>query len=100
MESDNISKDDVLKFLALSRLDPAIEPLEKLQKELSSILGYISTLQEVNVDGIEPMTHANSAVDIFREDKINQHLNIKEFLKNAPDSSGTFFRVPLVIEEG
>lgn len=93
-----INKDSVLKFLTLSRLDPSSENLDKLVNELKSILNVVEELFKTDVKDVKPMSHMNAVESVFREDVCEEHTPIKEFLKNAPDSTGTFFRVPLVIE--
>ena len=95
---DDISPQDVVKFLTLAHLDPAREDTGSLRDELSAILHQVKQLFTVNVDGVEPMTHAQSSSDVFREDKVGEHLPAELSLANAPDRSGNYIRVPLVIE--
>ena len=103
-----ISKLELLKLAALAHLYIDESNLEKLSQDLNSlnsIFGYMEQLEKVDVSGVEPMSHVNAAQDtapnqtqnVFREDKVLAMLGIEQVLRNAPDSSGRFFRVPLII---
>lgn len=112
MESSDISEDEVRKILLLSHLDPNEESIPQLTNELNSILRYVRKLFSVDVSGIEPMTHVSAAnwsnssnvedptsTIVCREDIATRSLTAQDAIRNAPDSSGNFFRVPLVIGE-
>ena len=63
-----ISKDDIKKLAELSRIHLTEAEENKLEKDLSSILGYIEKLKEVDISGAPEMTHATESKNIFRED--------------------------------
>jgi aspartyl-tRNA(Asn)/glutamyl-tRNA(Gln) amidotransferase subunit C len=98
MESDSLSKEDVLKILSLAFLDPKKEAIPELTGELNSILNYVANLQRYDVSDVPPMSHAVGTVDIMRADQAINSLSSEAALQNSPDRSGNFFRVPLVIE--
>jgi aspartyl-tRNA(Asn)/glutamyl-tRNA(Gln) amidotransferase subunit C len=82
--------------LARLKLDPADVP--KLEAELNGILGWIEQLQEVNVDGVEPMTSVAAMSLRWRDDVVSDGDCQTAVLKNAPESNSGFFAVPKVIE--
>ena len=70
----------------------------RLQGELNGILGWIEQLNEVNVDGVEPLTGAAHMALKMREDVVTDGGYPEKVLANAPDRAGDFFAVPKVVE--
>ena len=64
----SVTKDDVRKVARLTRIAVPEERIEPLANELSAILGWIEQLNEVDVDGIEPMTSVVDATLPMRDD--------------------------------
>ena len=93
-----LSSKDVEYVARLARLEITDQETEKFTVQLNDILGYIDKLNELNTDGVEPMTHAIAVNNAFREDKIIDSIGTKKALANAPDGRGEFFRVPKVID--
>ena len=93
-----LSKEEVLKIFSLAHLHATPEELEKMTKEFNSILNYVKQLEKVDISGVEAMSHVHGSTNVFREDEVKPSFSIEEGLLNAPDKSGNFFRVPLVIE--
>ena len=98
MASEKLTLEDITKIALLSRLSPESEDLTVFVKEINSILGYMAQLSQVNVDGIQPLSHIQDAINVFREDKIVDFPDKDLALENAPDRSGRFYRVPIVID--
>ena len=65
-----------------------------LQAELNGILGWIEQLNEVNVDGVEPLTGAAQMALKMREDVVTDGGYPDKVLANAPERVGDFFAVP------
>ena len=82
--------------LARIKVDEA--DLTALAQEFTNILGFIEQLNEVNVDGIEPMTSVTPQRLFRREDVVNDGNQQKAVLQNAPDAREGFFAVPMVVE--
>ena len=70
----------------------------RLQSELNGILGWIEQLNEVNVDGIEPLAGGAQMALRLREDAVTDGDYPEKILANAPDREGNFFAVPKVVE--
>lgn len=90
-EVENIAKLAKLKF--------SEEETEKLQGDLNKILEYIDELNEINLDDTEPMENINELVNVTRNDEIKTGLTQEEALKNAPEKTGNYFKVPKVIDK-
>ena len=82
--------------LARIRVDDAETAV--LQTELNAILGYVEQLNEVNVDGVEPLSGGAQMAMRLREDILTDGDIAEQILANAPDRVGQFFAVPKVVE--
>ncbi|MEM0977711.1 MAG: Asp-tRNA(Asn)/Glu-tRNA(Gln) amidotransferase subunit GatC [Pseudomonadota bacterium] len=82
----------------LARIAVPEEDLPKLAEELSGILGFMEQLNEVNVDGVEPMTSVTPMRLKRRADTVTEGDMVDSILKNAPDAREGFFAVPKVVE--
>jgi aspartyl-tRNA(Asn)/glutamyl-tRNA(Gln) amidotransferase subunit C len=92
------TKDQVLKIARLARLHISEEELEALTKDFNSILDYVQQLQKVDVSQVQPMSHVHGATNVMREDETSPSMPAAEALRNAPDTCGSFIRVPIIIE--
>jgi len=82
----------------LARINVEDDALPKLADELSAILGFMEQLNEVDVDGVEPMTSVTPMAAPQREDVVNDGGIPERILANAPDAREGFFSVPKVVE--
>jgi aspartyl-tRNA(Asn)/glutamyl-tRNA(Gln) amidotransferase subunit C len=82
--------------LARIRVDDA--QVTQIQGELNGILGWIDQLNEVNVDGVEPLTGGALMAMRMREDVVTDGDQAEAVLANAPDREGPFYTVPKVVE--
>jgi aspartyl-tRNA(Asn)/glutamyl-tRNA(Gln) amidotransferase subunit C len=94
----NIDKQTLEKLAHLSRLEINEKDEAKMMQDLSAIVTFVEKLNEVNTDGVEPLTTMSQEVNALREDEPGGHLTHEEVLKNAPAKDKDFFRVPKVIE--
>lgn len=94
-----IDRRDVEQVARLSRLALTEIELERMRGELAAILQYIEKLKAVDVEGVEPTSHAVPVVNVMREDEVEPPFDPEAMMRNAPDRSGEFFRVPRIIED-
>ena len=66
--------------------------------DMNGIIAFVEKLNEVNTDGVEPLTTMSHEVNSFREDEVKPHLSHERALKNAPKKDQDYFRVPKVLE--
>jgi aspartyl-tRNA(Asn)/glutamyl-tRNA(Gln) amidotransferase subunit C len=88
----------VRKVARLARIAEPEDRLEPLAKELSGILNWIEQLNEVDVEGVEPMTSAVKTALPMREDVVTDGGDPARVLSNAPKTAHNFFVVPKVVE--
>ena len=96
-----ITRTDVEKIAELARLELTAEETESFTEQLSSILGYIDKLNEIDTTGVEPMSHStlgNDAPQLAqRDDEVRPSLGAQVATENAPDNEAGYFKVPKVI---
>lgn len=86
------------KLAHLSRLQfNEIEKAE-IKKDLQQMIGFVEKLNELNLDGVEPMLFMSEEVNVLRDDEIKGSVSREEALKNAPLHDKEFFKVPKVIK--
>jgi aspartyl-tRNA(Asn)/glutamyl-tRNA(Gln) amidotransferase subunit C len=88
----------VKKVASLAHIREPEERLEPLAREISGILQWIEQLNEVDTDGVEPMTSAVAARLPMREDVVTEGGDASRVLANAPKADRGFFVVPKVVE--
>lgn len=94
----SIDIDTARKVAHLARIKVAEEDLPKLAGQLSGILTFMEQLNEVDVEGIEPMTSVTPMRLKRREDVVTDGGYPEKILSNAPDAREGFFAVPKVVE--
>lgn len=92
-----ISREEIEHVAKLARLNLSEDELETMTGQLDNILSYVDKLSELDTTGVEPTTHAHKKVNAFREDEVNNSLEVDEALSNAPEDNGEMFRVPRII---
>ena len=88
----------VRKVAHLARIKTPDDRLEPLAQELNGILSWIEQLQQVDVDGVEPMTSNVAQPLRLREDVVTDGDKVADIMANAPRSADGFFVVPKVVE--
>jgi aspartyl-tRNA(Asn)/glutamyl-tRNA(Gln) amidotransferase subunit C len=95
----SVSKKDVEHIAKLAKLKFDDKQKEKLQGELNKVLEYIDKLNELDLSNVEPLESINDAENVFREDEAKHGVTKEEALKNAPDKTDNFFKVPKVLDK-
>ena len=88
----------VRRIATLARIRVEDVEIAQLQSELNGILGWIEQLNEVNIEGVEPLTGAARMALKMREDVVNDGDVQDKVLANAPERIGAYFAVPKVVE--
>ncbi|MFP5448978.1 MAG: aspartyl/glutamyl-tRNA(Asn/Gln) amidotransferase subunit C [Caulobacterales bacterium 32-67-6] len=88
----------VRKVAKLARIAEPEERIEPLARELNGILTWIEMLNEVDTDGVEPMTSVVHQGLPMREDVVTEGGDPARVLANAPKAAKDFFVVPKVVE--
>jgi len=105
-----VSEDDVRYVEDLANLELTQAERTRMVRDLNSILDYIDRLNELDTTNVPPMSQVSDrygAADkqgtarfahAMRPDELRPCLPHDEAMRNAPDSDGTFFRVPKVVD--
>jgi len=93
-----IDKKTVRKIADLARLEFKDKDEEAIIKDLNKMLEWVGKLNELNTEGIEPLTHLSEEVNVMRKDELKKHISHEQGLKNAPKKDSDYFRVPKVLE--
>jgi len=97
MEKKIIKKDDVDYLGDLARISLNEQEKEKICSDLEKILNYVSQLEKLDTEDVEPTYHSHPVKNVFRKDIVEKHLSNDEILKNAPERKSDFFKVPKII---
>jgi aspartyl-tRNA(Asn)/glutamyl-tRNA(Gln) amidotransferase subunit C len=87
----------VEKLAHLSRLKFNDSEKDEIKNDLQRMIGFVEKLNELNLDGVEPLLHMSEEINVLREDEVKGSVNRSEALQNAPLHDDYFFKVPKVI---
>jgi aspartyl-tRNA(Asn)/glutamyl-tRNA(Gln) amidotransferase subunit C len=94
----SVDKDTVRRIAKLSRIALDEARVGPMVDELNSIFAWVQQLNEVNVEGVPPLTSVVAQRLKMREDKITDGGNANALMANAPEGEDHFFVVPKVVE--
>jgi aspartyl-tRNA(Asn)/glutamyl-tRNA(Gln) amidotransferase subunit C len=83
----------------LSRLSFTETEKAEIKGDLQRMIAFVEKLQEVDTTGIAPLLHMTDAINVYREDTVKGSIAREDAMKNAPETDGTFFKVPKVIKK-
>jgi len=98
-EGNSMQRDEVLKVASLARLTLTEAEIDEYGRQLTDILGYVETLNELDLQDAEPMPHAVDERNVFRADERAASLPREQALSNAPKTDGQYFLVPQILEQ-
>jgi aspartyl-tRNA(Asn)/glutamyl-tRNA(Gln) amidotransferase subunit C len=96
-ESMKITPEEVVYVANLAHLDLKPDEVERMTRQLDTILSYVDKLNELETDNVVPTTHAISIHNAFRPDEAKKSLSREEALANGPVQNGEAFVVAKVI---
>ena len=94
----SVDADTVRRIGRLARIRITEEEVAAFEGELNAILGFVEQLDEVNVEGVEPMTSVTPMQLRRRDDVVTDGGYAEKIVANAPISEDDFFMVPKVVE--
>ncbi|EEX16341.1 MAG: Asp-tRNA(Asn)/Glu-tRNA(Gln) amidotransferase subunit GatC [Salipiger thiooxidans] len=94
----SIDTDTAARVAKLARIRVEDDQLPALAQEFSNILDFIEQLNEVDVEGVEPMVSVTPMRLKRRQDGVTDGNQQDKILSNAPDAREGFFAVPKVVE--
>lgn len=93
-----VDKETLHQVAHLARLNIKPEEETQLLNDMSEILTWVEKLNELDTEGVEPLTHMTAEVNVFRKDKAETSITQQQALKNAPVEDNKFFKVPKVLK--
>jgi len=94
----SIDTKTVARIAHLARLNLPEEEQAKMASDLGKILDWVTQLDDVNVEGIEPLSNVHDMALRRRDDVISDGGHTQDILANAPAKTADFFTVPKVVE--
>ncbi len=101
-EAKRIMKIDnalVERLAELSKLEFEAEEKERIKTDLQKIFDLVEKLNEVDVEGVEPLIYMSDEVNVLRKDEVIANTSKADALSNAPQKDSDFFKVPKVIKK-
>lgn len=91
----NIISDETIEYVGiLAKLELSDEEKEQAKKDMGSMLDYIDKLNELDTEGVEPMSHVFPVNNVFREDEVTNGDDRDNILLNAPQKKEGTYMVP------
>lgn len=88
---------DIEKVAKLARLQLTEEEASSFAEEFKSIINYFEKISAVNTENVEPMVTPVEISQYLRVDQVEEWEGTAESLANAPEKSGSLFKVPPVV---
>ncbi len=89
----------VTKLAHLARLEYNGAEKEEIKQDLQRMIAFVEKLNELDLDGVEPLLHMSDETNVLREDVIKGSVSRQDAMLNAPETDGLFFKVPKVIKK-
>ncbi len=108
MKKQTVSAEQIRKIARLAKLRLAEDQCTLYTQQINAILEHVKTLEQVDVSGVEPLSHVLELVNVSRQDQPAASLARETVLANAPGhataddkgqqaTDGEFFLVPSVV---
>lgn len=94
----SVDTDTVKRVARLARIAVTDGEAEAFKGSLNGILAFVEQLNEVNIEGMEPMTSVRPMTMKKRKDEVTEGFMAEKVLGNAPETADGFFLVPKVVE--
>jgi aspartyl-tRNA(Asn)/glutamyl-tRNA(Gln) amidotransferase subunit C len=94
----SVDAETIRRVARLARIAVREDEVAHLQGEVNAVLAFVEQLNEVNVEGVEPMTSVTPMEMKKRADVVTDGNMVDDILANAPATENHFFLVPKVIE--
>ncbi len=87
------------KLANLAKLKFENAEKEEIKRDLQKMIEFVEKLNELDLEGVEPLLHMSDEVNVLREDEVKGSISREDALKNAPLHDEQFFKVPKVIKK-
>lgn len=91
--------DEMIEYVGiLAKLSLSKEEREAAKKDMGRMLKYIDMLNELDTEGVPPMSHIFSLQNVFREDEVTNGDASEQMLANAPQKKDRQYKAPRTVE--
>lgn len=95
----NVITDEMMDYVGiLAKLELSQEEREQAKRDMGRMLDYIDLLNELDTEGVEPMSHVFPIQNVFREDMVRNEEAREQMLANAPEVKDGAYKVPKTVE--
>ena len=95
----NIISDETMEYVGiLAKLELSDAEKEAAKRDMGRMLDYIDKLNELDISGVEPMSHVFPVSNVFREDAVENGDEHEKMLANAPKVKDGMYQVPKTVE--
>ena len=92
-----IDDETIENVCILAKLSLSDEAKKKAKEDMQNMLDYVEKLDELDTDGVEPLSHIFGDQNVFREDVVTNGDNKEAMLANAPKAKEGQYQVPKTI---
>ncbi len=99
LERKNVISDETIEYVGiLAKLELSEAEKEQAKQDMGRMLDYIDMLNELDTEGVAPMSHIFPVHNVFREDVVENGDESRAMLNNAPERKDGCFKVPKTVE--
>lgn len=95
---NRISGETIEAVAILAKLELSEAEKEQARKDMERMLDYIDKMEELDTQGVEPVSHIFPVTNVFREDVVTNGDSRNEILQNAPGVKDGYFKTPRTVE--
>lgn len=99
MNMATLTKEELLTIADRAMLELTNEEAERFAEEISAFMEYADKLNELNTEGVEPMTHALQQANVMREDVVANVLARETMLESVKEHQDGQIKVPTILSE-
>lgn len=92
-----LTKEEVLKLAKMARIALSDAEIEKFQKNLDTVLGYVEELKQVNTEGLAEVNQVTGLINVQRNDSVKDAQNHEEIFNQAPEMKDGYFKVKAIL---
>ncbi len=87
--------DETIEYVGiLAKLELSPKEKEQAKTDMSEMLEYVGKLNELDTDGVEPLSHTFDVHNVFREDIVTNGDDRENMIRNAPEQKDGCYKVP------
>lgn len=93
-----MNREEIMQLAELSRIELNLKDFDSFQKRFNDVINYINTLDDLDMEDVEPTIWMESTPMILREDIASDGLSKEEILRNAPEQEYGYFKLRKTVD--